>query len=67
VGHHLHRYQTQFGDAHSAPRIYAVLDGEPFPGKSNLLNRFFKRADRATTYLPVMNPISMAARETPWN
>ena len=67
VGHHLHRYQTEFGDVHSAPRINALLDGEPFPGKSNLLNRFFKRADRATTYLPVMNPIGMAAQETPWN
>ena len=67
VGHHLHRYQTQFGDDQSAPRINALLDGEPFPGKSNLLNRFFKRADRATTYLPVMNPISMAAQERSWN
>ena len=67
VGHHLHRYQTQFGDAQSAPRIQALLDGEPLPGKSNLLNRFFKRADRATTYLPLINPIGLAAQERPWN
>lgn len=67
VRHHLHRYQSQYGDAHSAQRIKALLDGEPFPGKTNLLNRFFKRADRATTYLPVTNPIGMLAEDKTWN
>ncbi|MFC5513411.1 IucA/IucC family protein [Massilia jejuensis] len=67
VGQHLHRYQTRFGDARSARRIDAVLGGAPLPGKSNLLNRFLKRADRATTYLPVANPINMAGRGAPWN
>ncbi|RJG01675.1 IucA/IucC family protein [Noviherbaspirillum sedimenti] len=67
VRHHLHNYQTQHGDAHSMLRIKALLDGEPFPGKSNLLNRFFKRADRATTYLPVANPLGMIAEDKAWN
>lgn len=67
VRHHLHTYQNQYGDAHSAHRIKALLDGEPFPGKTNLLNRFFKRADRATTYLPVTNPMGSLAEGKTWN
>jgi siderophore synthetase component len=67
VRHHLHAYQSQYGDAHSAQCIKALLDGEPFPGKTNLLNRFFKRADRATTYLPVVNPLGMLAEDKTWS
>ncbi|RJF95502.1 IucA/IucC family protein [Noviherbaspirillum saxi] len=67
VRHHLHVYQSQYGDGHSAQRIKALLDGEPFPGKTNLLNRFLKRADRATTYLPVTNPLGMLAEDKAWN
>jgi hypothetical protein len=36
-----------------------VLAGEPFPGKTNLSNRFLQRADRAADYVPVGNPIGM--------
>ena len=67
VRHHLHAYQSQHGDAASAQRIQALLGGEPFPGKTNLLNRFFKRADRATTYLPVTNPIGMLGEDKAWS
>lgn len=57
VRHQLHAYQGRHGDAASAGRIGALLSGEPLPGKTNLLNRFFKRADRATTYVSVANPL----------
>jgi siderophore synthetase component len=67
VRHHLFSYQSRFGDAQSGQRIKELLDGEPFPGKTNLLNRFFKRADRATTYLPVTNPLGLIAEDKGWN
>ncbi len=67
VRHHLHAYQSQHGNAGSAQRIKALLSGEPFPGKTNLLNRFFKRADRATTYQPVPNPLGMLEEDKAWN
>lgn len=63
VRHHLQAYQSRHGDAASAQRIKALLSGEAFPGKTNLLNRFFKRADRATSYMPVANPIGMLGEE----
>lgn len=63
VRHHLSTYERQYGDAHARQRIKDLLAGAPFPGKTNLLNRFFKRADRATTYLPVVNPMGALA----WN
>lgn len=62
---HVQRYQRLHGSAASVQRLDALLDGEPLPGKTNLLNRFFKRADRATTYVPVANP--MAGKEHPWH
>lgn len=58
VRHHLQRYQAQWGSPASARRINAVLAGEPFPGKTNLSNRFLQRADRGSTYVPVGNPIA---------
>jgi siderophore synthetase component len=61
VRHHLQRYQAQWGSPTSARRINAVLAGEPFPGKTNLSNRFLQRADRGSTYVPVGNPIAAAA------
>lgn len=67
VRHHLHYYQSHYGDATSARRINAVLAGQPFPGKANLINRFFKRPDRATPYVPVTNPIATAGEGTPWS
>lgn len=61
VRHHLQRYQAQWGSPASARRINAVLAGEPFPGKTNLSNRFLQRADRGSAYVPVGNPIAGAA------
>ena len=59
VRHHLHAYQSHYGDDVSARCINALLNGEPFPGKANLINRFFKRPDSASGYLPVNNPLAM--------
>lgn len=67
VRDHLQIYQNRHGDAGSARRINALLGGEPFPGKTNLMNRFFKRADRATAYLPVANPIGRLGEEGTWS
>ncbi|MBC3885222.1 IucA/IucC family protein [Undibacterium griseum] len=67
VRHQLHRYQVQWGSPVSARRINAVLAGEAFPGKTNLSNRFFQRADRASTYVPIGNPIAAAGELAPWN
>ena len=60
VRHHLQCYQRQWGSLASAHRINAVLAGAPFPGKTNLRNRFFQRKDGASTYVPVGNPIADA-------
>ncbi|SFK89961.1 Siderophore synthetase component [Nitrosomonas aestuarii] len=57
VRHHLYAYQRHYGDSASARRVNALMSGEPFPGKANLINRFFKRPDRAFDYLPVNNPL----------
>lgn len=63
VRHHLHVYQHRHGNAASARRVNALLAGSPFPAKTNFSNRFFQRADRASTYVPVTNPIPLAALE----
>lgn len=63
VRHHLNVYQHRFGDPTSARRINALLTGSPFPAKTNFSNRFFQRADRASTYVPVTNPIPFAGLE----
>lgn len=60
VRHQLQCYQARWGSPVSARRINAVLAGEPFPGKTNLSNRFLQRADRGSTYVPVGNPIAAA-------
>jgi siderophore synthetase component len=67
VRHHLQRYQAGWGTPVSARRINAVLRGDPFPGKTNLSNRFFQRADCASTYVPVGNPIPGAGEISLWN
>jgi siderophore synthetase component len=67
VRHHLQAYQRQHGDAASARRVKALLGGAPFPGKTNLLNRFLQRADRATTYVPVVNPMGLTGEAFAWN
>ena len=63
----LEQYQQRHGDAASRERIAALLDGKPFAGKTNLMNRFFKRADRATTYVPVANPLASCMEAAAWN
>lgn len=65
--HHLHAYQSRHGDPASARRINALLAGQPLPGKANLINRFFKRPDRATPYVPVTNPLATAAGASSWS
>ncbi len=67
VRHHLHAYQNQYGDNASARCINALLAGEPFPGKANLINRFFKRPDRASGYLPVNNPLGTLGENPAWS
>ncbi|MCL5061490.1 MAG: iron transporter [Candidatus Thermoplasmatota archaeon] len=67
VRHHLHAYQSQYGDDASARCINALLNGEPFPGKANLINRFFKRPDRASGYLPVNNPLGTLGENRAWS
>lgn len=67
VRHHLHVYQSQYGDAASARCINALLNGEPFPGKANLINRFFRRPDRASGYLPVSNPLGTLGEYPEWS
>ncbi|WP_371748157.1 IucA/IucC family siderophore biosynthesis protein [Cupriavidus sp. AcVe19-6a] len=66
VRHHLHTYQHRYGNAASARRINGLLAGSPFPAKTNFSNRFFQRADRASTYVPVANPIPFAGVEAAW-
>ena len=61
VRHHLQHYQARWGSPASARRINAVLAGEPFPGKTNLVNRFLQRADRGSSYVAVGNPIALVA------
>jgi len=67
VRHHLHAYQSQYGDDVSTRRINALLSGEPFPGKANLINRFFRRPDRASGYLPVNNPLGALGEGGAWS
>ena len=67
VRHHLHAYQSHYGDDVSARCINALLNGEPFPGKANLINRFFKRPDRASGYLPVNNPLGALGESGAWS
>lgn len=67
VRHHLHAYQGHYGDAVSARYINTLLNGHPFPGKANLINRFLKRPDRASEYLPVHNPLGALREEDAWN
>ncbi|RFC37348.1 MAG: Siderophore synthetase component [Candidatus Nitrotoga sp. LAW] len=67
VRHHLHVYQSRYGDDVSARCINALFNGEPLPGKANLTNRFFKRPDRASGYLPVNNPLGSLGKDSVWS
>lgn len=59
VRHSLQDYQAHYGDTASYRRINDLLAGRPFPGKTNLINRFLKRPDREAVYAPVTNPIAI--------
>ncbi|MCE8016211.1 iron transporter [Halomonas sp. MCCC 1A17488] len=52
------RYQQRHGNALSARLIERWLQGEPWPNKTNLLNRVLKRADRASEYVPLASPFA---------
>ncbi|MFT0137354.1 IucA/IucC family protein [Alcanivoracaceae bacterium MT1] len=52
------RYQQRHGNAFSARLIERWLEGEPWPNKTNLLNRVLKRADRASEYVPLASPFA---------
>ncbi|MDX1464084.1 MAG: IucA/IucC family protein [Halomonas sp.] len=54
----LARFQSRHGNAFSARLIERLLDGEPWPNKTNLLNRVLKRADRASEYVPLASPFT---------
>ncbi|MDZ4262667.1 MAG: IucA/IucC family C-terminal-domain containing protein, partial [Pseudomonadota bacterium] len=60
VREQLEVYQQQYGNEVSARYIGALLVGESFPAKANLINRFFKRADREVIYVPVHNPLKQS-------
>jgi len=61
VHEQLHAYQLQYGNDASSHRINELLAGEAFPAKANLINRFFKRADREVSYVPLHNPLNHCA------
>lgn len=67
VRHHLRAYQAAFGDPASARRLNALMAGEAWPAKANLLNRFLKRPDRGATYVPVTSPLPTAEEAGPWS
>ncbi|ATJ83708.1 IucA/IucC family protein [Halomonas beimenensis] len=58
LGSSLTRYQRRHGNAFSARLIDRLLAGEPWPNKTNLLNRVLKRADRASEYVPLASPFA---------
>ncbi|WP_431025853.1 IucA/IucC family protein [Halomonas sp. H5] len=58
LGASLTRYQRHHGNAFSARLIDRLLEGEPWPNKTNLLNRVLKRADRASEYVPLASPFA---------
>lgn len=58
VGHRLRHYLIQHGNPNAARRINALLSGAPFPAKANLINRFHKRPDRESTYIPLSSPLA---------
>jgi len=58
VGHQLRRYLMQHGNPNATRRINALLAGAPFPAKANLINRFYKRPDRESGYIPLPSPLA---------
>jgi siderophore synthetase component len=53
----LEDYQRRHGNACSGELIARVLQGEPWPNKTNLLNRVLQRADRFSEYVPLPSPL----------
>jgi len=58
VGHQLRCYLAQHGNPNATRRVNALLAGAPFPAKANLINRFYKRPDRDSTYIPLPSPLA---------
>jgi len=58
VGHRLRCYLAQHGNPNATRRINALLAGAPFPAKANLINRFYKRPDRDSTYISLPSPLA---------
>ena len=54
----LETYQQRHGNDRSGELISGVLQGEPWPNKTNLLNRVLQRADRCSEYVPLANPLN---------
>ena len=66
----LMQYLASWGSPAAEQRINALLAGAALPGKTNLLNRFLQRPDRAAEYVPVANPMVAPAnsqQEVVWN
>lgn len=59
VRHSLQEYLAHYGEDASTGRLNGLLCGQPFSAKTNLINRFFKRPDRAASYVAVVNPIAL--------
>ena len=57
VSEQLMAYQQQHGNTRSLEQVNSLLAGKPFPAKANLINRFFKRADKQVIYVPLHNPL----------
>ena len=58
LGSTLKRYQQHHGNTFSERLIRQLLDGAPWPNKTNLLNRVLKRRDRASEYVPLPSPFA---------
>jgi len=58
VSHQLRCYLAQHGNPNATRRVNALLAGAPFPAKANLINRFYKRPDRDSTYISLPSPLA---------
>lgn len=56
---HLEYFQMHYGTEQSKPRIDGLLNGEAFPTKANLSNRFMKQPDKVAGYMSLANPLGM--------
>lgn len=54
----LQGYQARFGDSDSAVRINALLAGQSWPAKANLITRCAMRPDRRASYIDLPSPLA---------